>query len=253
MFTRAIVRTPGKSLVIGLSTAGLGVPDYHKALAQHEAYIAALESCGLAVEVLPAWEEYPDSCFLEDVALLTPSCAIITRPGAPSRAGETEGMAAVLGPYYQSVERIKAPGTLEGGDILMVGSHFYIGLSARTNPEGASQLIDILKNYGLSGSTIPLQEMLHLKTGVAYLEQDTVVAFGELLSRDEFKGFRILPVPEGENYAANCVWINGRVLVPAGFPGTVDMIREAGYEILEVDVSEFRKLDGGLSCLSLRF
>lgn len=253
MFTRAILRTPGKSLVKGLTTAGLGVPDYHLALDQHAAYVAALERCGLEVEVLPAWEDFPDSCFIEDVALLTPTCAVITRPGAPSRSGETEGLSEVLEPYFEVIERVSSPGTVEGGDILVVGSHYYIGLSARTNFEGASQVVDILEKYNLSGSTIPLREMLHLKTGVAYLEQDTVVAFGELLSREEFSGFRILQVPQEERYAANCIWVNGRVLVPVGFPRTAALIEEAGYPILEVDVSEFRKLDGGLSCLSLRF
>lgn len=253
MFTRALVRTPSRSLVKGLTTANLGKPEYRKALAQHEAYASALKACGLSVHVLPPLEEYPDSCFIEDVALLTPSCAIITRPGAPSRLGEISGMSEILGEYYDTVEQVRAPGTVEGGDILMVGSHFYIGISERTNPEGAGQIIDILTQYGLSGSVVPLQEILHLKTGVAYLEENNLVACGEILTRDAFVDFNLLPVPEEERYAANCIWVNGTVLVPAGHPRTSEIIRKAGYRVLEVDVSEFQKLDGGLSCLSLRF
>jgi dimethylargininase len=253
MFTRALVRTPGKSLVDGLSTANLGKPAYHKALDQHKAYISALQECGLEVDVLPPQEEFPDACFIEDVALLTPQCAIITRPGAPTRRGERDGLHQILGQYYEFIETVQSPGTVEGGDILAVGSHYFLGLSSRTNAEGAKQVIEILNQYQLSASTIQLQEMLHLKTGVAYLEQDTLLAWGELLFQDQFAPFNILPVPEAEGYAANCISINGQVLVPAGFPRTAGMILEAGYAVREVDVSEFRKLDGGLSCLSLRF
>lgn len=253
MFTRALVRKPGRSLTEGLSSANLGKPNYDKALDQHGAYIDALTACGLEVGILPPLEDFPDSCFIEDVALLTPHCAIVTRPGAPSRLGEITGMDEILGEYFNAVEQIQAPGTVEGGDIMMVGSHFYIGLSERTNPEGAGQMVDLLNKHQMSASMIPLREILHLKTGVAYLEDNTLAACGEMLTKDEFAGFSILPVPEEESYAANCVWINGTVLVPAGFPKTSGIIRKAGYPVMEVEVSEFRKLDGGLSCLSLRF
>lgn len=252
-YQKALVRTPGRSLVKGLTTANLGAPDYHQALEQHAAYVEALSFCGLEVEILPPLEAFPDSCFMEDVALLTPDCAIITRPGAPTRQGEISGLREVLGKYYDRIEQIQAPGTVEGGDILMVGTHYYIGLSERTNLAGASQMIAFLRACDLSGSTIPLKESLHLKTGAAYLEENILVACGEMLTREEFAGFTILPVPVEESYAANCIWVNGRVLVPAGFPRTSDIIRSAGYEVLELNVSEFQKLDGGLSCLSLRF
>ena len=253
MFSRALVRLPGKNLVSGLTTADLGRPDYQKALEQHTAYIAALESCGLQVSVLPPLVEFPDACFIEDVALLTPHCAIITRPCVPSRVGEITGMDEILSDFFDAIEHIQAPGSLEGGDILSIGSHYYIGLSRRTNAEGAKQLIAILNRYDLSGSTIPLKKILHLKTGAAYLEKHTMVACGELLAREEFAGLKVLPVPEEESYAANCIWVNGTVLVPEGFPRTAAIIRKAGYPVREVDVSEFRKLDGGMSCLSLRF
>ena len=253
MFKKAIVRTPGRSLVQGLSTAGLGLPDYDRALVQHNEYITALEECGLDVLVLPPDENYPDSTFVEDVALLTSKCAIITNPGAPSRRGETAAIKSFLKKYFWVIEEIRNPGTVEAGDIMKVGSHFYIGISGRTNPEGARQVIHVLEKHGLSGSTIELTEMLHLKSGVAYLENNNLLACGEMLTKPEFQGFNIIPVDSDESYAANCIWINGTVFMPLGYPKTRRSVQKAGYQIKDIDVSEFRILDGGLSCLSLRF
>jgi dimethylargininase len=253
MFSRAIVKIPGKSICRGITTAGLGPPDYQKALQQHQRYIQALEDCGLEVIVLPPNEDYPDSTFVEDPALITPNGAIITNPGAPSRKGETKEIREVLGLYFPDLKAIKEPGTLEGGDIMRVGSNYFIGLSDRTNQEGADQLINILKSFGLSGTTINLKEVLHLKTGVSYLEENTMLAAGEFLSKAEFKKYKILEVSGSESYAANSLWVNGTVLVPAGFPQTEEKIQYAGYPTRVLNVSEFRKMDGGLSCLSLRF
>lgn len=252
-FSRAIVRTPGKSLVQGISTANLGKPEYQLALIQHAAYVKALEECGLHVRVLEADEDYPDSTFLEDVALLTPRCAVLLNPGAPSRKGETAGMDQVLGDYYQAVHRVKNPGTVEGGDILQVEDHYYIGLTERTNQAGAEMVIAILERCGLTGSMVPVREMLHLKTGLAYLDGQLAIADEDLLQFEAFEDFPILQVDPEEAYAANCLNINGTVLLPAGYPETELLLREAGYPVKTVDVSEFRKLDGGLSCLSLRF
>ena len=253
MFTNAIVRTPSKSFVNGITTANLGLPDYNLAIKQHQDYINALIRCGLKVKVLPADEEYPDSTFVEDTALLTKKCAIISNPGAPTRKGEIKEMKQVLKSYYSTIEKVESPGTVEPGDIMMVGDHFYIGLSKRTNEDGAAQMISILNKYGYSGSAIFMKDMLHLKTGVAYLENNNLLAFGEFLHEDEFKNFNIIEIDDDESYAANCIWVNNYILVPKGFPKTRDKIVDAGYSIIEVDVSEFRKLDGGLSCLSLRF
>jgi len=253
MFKKAIVRTPGKSVVQGLSSANLGEVDYQKALLQHAEYINALEHCGVEVLVLPPDEDFPDSTFVEDLALLTPHCAIITNPGAPSRKGETVGIKEVLGDLYDNIEEVSPPGTVEAGDIMMVGSHFYIGISERTNRNGAAQVIDILERYGLSGSTIKLDKVLHLKTGLAYLERNNLVVCGEFITKEEFQTYTLLIIPEDERYAANCIWVNGQVIIPKGFPKTRTIIQSSGYEIVEVNVSEFQKLDGGLSCLSLRF
>ena len=253
MYKRAIVKTPGKSMICGLTTADLGIPDYKKALAQHVDYIEALEECGLEVLVLGQDEQFPDSTFVEDVALLTKNCAIITNPGAPSRKGETAAIKDVLKGFYGEIEEVLAPGTVEGGDIMMVGSHFYIGISERTNISGAEQVIRFLEKYGLSGSMVELEETLHLKTGVAYLEHNNIVACGEFLWKEEFLNFNILEISKEESYAANCIWVNDKVLIPRGFPKARETILRADYSIIEVEVSEFQKLDGGLSCLSLRF
>ncbi len=249
MFTKAIVRTPSKSIVNGLTTANLGKPNYELALKQHQEYIDALIKCGLQVTVLPANENYPDSTFVEDTALLTKKCAIISNPGAPTRKGEIIEIKQTLKNHYSTIEQIEEPGTLEPGDIMMVNEHFYIGLSKRTNENGAVQMITYLNKYGYSGSVILLKDMLHLKTGVAYLENNTLLAFGEFVNEEEFQKFNIIEIDEDESYAANCIWVNNNVLVPKGFTKTRDKIIAAGYSVLEVDVSEFRKLDGGLSCL----
>lgn len=253
MFKRSIVRTPGESIVDGLTTAESGLPDYEKALVQHAEYTRALEECGLEVLVLSADEQFPDSTFIEDVALLTRDCAIITNPGAPSRRGETKEIKEVLRDYYDNIEEVREPGTVEAGDIMQVGSHFYIGLSARTNAAGARQVIEYLSKYGMSGSVIKLQKVLHLKTGVACLGQNQLVACGEFLFKEEFRNYSILEIDADESQAANCIWVNDRVLIPKGYPKARKTIQNAGYVIKEVDVSEFQKLDGGLSCLSLRF
>jgi len=253
MFKKAIVRTPGKSMINGLTTVKLGLPNYEKALVQHTEYIKALDECGLEVIVLEKNEQYHDSTFVEDVALLTKNFAIVTNPGAPSRRGETKEIKRILRDYYINIEEVQEPGTVEGGDIMKVGVHFYIGISGRTNECGAHQVIKYLKKYGMSGSVIKLEKVLHLKTGVAYLEYNNLIASGEFLMKEEFQKFNILKIDKDESYAANCIWVNDLVLIPKGYPKSQETIENAGYAIKEIDVSEFRKIDGGLSCLSLRF
>ena len=195
MFTNAIVRTPGRSIVEGLSNSKtLGLPNYEQAIIQHQSYIDALTKCGLDVFVLESCEEYPDSTFVEDVALITPNCAIITRPGAPSRRGEVDEIEFVLKQRFNNVEEIEATGTIDGGDIMMVGAHYFIGLSERTNLEGAKQIIQILKQYGLSGSTISLKKVLHLKTGLSYLEENNLVVCGEFIDESSLGQYNPIAV-----------------------------------------------------------
>jgi len=252
-FKNAIVRKPCRNMVNGLSEANMGKPNYKLACNQHDQYILALRSCGLKVKVLDADEQFPDSCFIEDVALCTPHCVVITNPGAASRKCEIDMMLPIMQQFYSNIERIHDPGTLEAGDVMMVGNHYFIGLSERTNEAGAGQLISLLEKYKMQGSIVTLEKVLHLKTGVAYLEENTMLACGEFVQKPEFKDFNILEIPEEESYAANCIRVNEKVIVPEGFPKTKKIINSAGFNVVEVEVSEFRKLDGGLSCLSLRF
>ncbi len=253
IFRNAIVRRPCAEMVEGITSANLGKPDYKKALEQHHNYTRVLADCGLNVTVLQPDNRFPDSCFIEDVALCTPNCAVITNPGAESRNGEKTGMRPILLEFYKNMGEIKYPGTLDAGDVMMVGSHYYIGLSERTNHAGADQLIAILERYELTGSTVPLKKMLHLKTGLSYLEGNNLLVTGEFVEMKEFEKFNRIFVDEKDSYSANSLWVNGNVLVPKGFPETLKKIEKAGYSVIEVDVSEFQKLDGGLSCLSLRF
>ena len=243
-------------MVEGITSAPeLGRPDYALALKQHEAYCEALRRCGVAVTVLEPLETYPDSCFVEDTAVITRKGAIIANPGAPSRRGEAAEMLPVIRGFFpeERIFSIGAPGTLEGGDVMMVGDHFYVGRSARTNREGIVQFLAILEGLGLSGSEVPLEHVLHLKTGINYIERETMLVSGEFVDRADFASFRRIVVPEEEAYAANCIWVNDRVIVPEGYPRLEAKVRQAGYSVLTVDTSEYRKLDGGLSCLSLRF
>lgn len=254
MFKNVIVRRPAKSLTDGItSNPRLGKPVYENAVAQHDRYIEALKKCGVNVHILEADERYPDSCFVEDVAVCTKKFVMITSPGAETRKGEEKEITDALKQYYEDIEYIQAPGTLEGGDVMMVGDHYYIGLSDRTNEEGANQLISALQARGMNGSVIEMKEMLHLKTGLAFLEDNHLLVAGEFIEQDTFKDFNRIIIDEDESYAANCIRVNSYVLVPEGFDKTKEKIEAAGLNVITVDTSEYRKVDGGLSCLSLRF
>lgn len=256
MFKNVVVKRPAKSMVEGITSAPeLGKPDYELALKQHDNYIEALKDCGVNVKVLECDERFPDSCFVEDTAVLSKNCAIICNPGAQSRNREIETMIDVIKEFYSEdkIEYIVAPGTVEGGDVMMVGNHFYIGKSARTNEEGCRQFIEKLEKHGHTGSIVELNEVLHLKTGLAYLEHNNLLVAGEFVEKEDFKDFNKIVITEDESYSANCIWVNDSVIVPFGYEKTKEAIQKAGYKVVEVDTSEYRKLDGGLSCLSLRF
>jgi dimethylargininase len=259
MFRNAIVRKPGENFSAGLTSVGqgsLGLPDYAKALEQHEAYCQALEACGLKLTVLEKDLEHPDSTFVEDTAVLTKHAAILTRPGAASREGEVARIQEPLLRFFQKHYSITAPGTLDGGDICEADQHFFIGVSHRTNEEGARQLADFLTQEGYTSSCVDIRAMtsiLHLKSGISYVGDNTLVLMEELADAAPFKGYRIIRVSEGESYAANCVRINERVFLPTGFQGLEASLQQHGFRPLTLDMSEYRKMDGGLSCLSLRF
>jgi dimethylargininase len=265
VFTRAIVRVPGSNFADGLTTVDFGVPEFGRVLEQWEAYCRALEGCGLALTRLEADLRHPDSTFVEDAAVLTERGAMLTRPGAASRLGEVAAIAPVVRSFYPMAAEIAAPGTLDGGDICEcpfgTSGHFFLGLSHRTNEEGARQLAEHLAKEGFTSSYVDVRGMtsiLHLKSGISYVGpgpggEKTLVVMEEMAGWPEFAGFDLLVVSPEESYAANCVRVNDRVLVATGYPRMTEELRRRGYDPLELEMSEFRKMDGGLSCLSLRF
>ena len=256
MFTRAIVRTPGANFADGLTSVDLGRPNYELALEQHEAYCRVLEDCGLTLTRLAADERYPDSTFVEDTAVLTERGAIITRPGAASRLGEIEEIRGVLLDHYRDIFEIREPGTLDGGDICEAGGKFFIGVSHRTNEHGAAQLAAFLSEFGYDSTLIDirgLSNILHLKSGLAYLGGNRMLVIDELKRLKQLSDYEPVDVDSAEAYAANCLLVNERLLVPAGFPMLQQQLQDLGYGTVALDMSEFQKMDGGLSCLSLRF
>ena len=252
MYTKAIVRIPAENFDQGISSSGLGSPEYLKTLEQHSSYCEALRKCGLDLIVLDPDQRYPDSTFVEDTAIVTQSVAIITRPGDPRRAGEEDEIEQVLADHCE-IENINPPGHIDGGDILDIGSHFFIGISKRSNQEGAFQLESILTKYGYTSSKINVGNMLHLKSGINHLGGNMLIVREELSDCKELKGYEKILVSPDEDYAANCVLINNYLLIPKGFPETREKLLQKRFTLIELDMSEFQKMDGGLSCLSLRF
>ncbi len=256
MFKRAIVRPPAANFADGLSTAGLGAPDFALALEQHARYCEALEHCGLALTRLEPDPRYPDSTFVEDAAVLTAHCAILTRPGAPSREGEVAAIRDVVHRFYSRVHTITAPGTLDGGDICEAGAHFFLGVSERTNAEGARQLAGFLAGEGFTSTVVDIHGVpgiLHLKSGLTYLGDRCLVVIDALAGHPAFKGYDLVRVDPAEIYAANAVRVNDYVLLAAGHPKLAASLRRLSYTVLPLEMSEYQKMDGGLSCLSLRF
>ncbi|MCM3872119.1 MAG: arginine deiminase family protein [Pyrinomonadaceae bacterium] len=256
MLSRAVVRTPSANFAEGLTSGGLGAPVYARVLKQHEAYCDALVQCGLKLVRLEADERYPDSTFVEDTAVVTERGAILTRPGAPSRTGEVPAVREALAQVYPALSSIQDPGSVDGGDVCEVGNHFFIGISERTNQAGARQLAEFLASLEYTSSFVDIRDVqgiLHLKSGLAHLGDDRLVVIDALSDREEFRDYDLIIVNKQEDYAANCVRVNELVLVARGYPKLEKSLGELGYQTTTLDMTEFQKMDGGLSCLSLRF
>jgi dimethylargininase len=251
-FTHAITRRPGRNMAAGITTSNLGPPDYRKALEQFDAYVNTLEKCQVSVNVLEPLERFPDAHFVEDAAVVTPEVAVITNPGAASRKGEVSSIAAILEQFRKTVW-IQPPGTIDGGDVLRVGRHFFIGLSDRTNKNGADQFGAIIAGFGYTWTTIPVSAGLHFKSSVNTLGGKTLLVTHAFADHTALAHFRRIVVSPGEDYAGNTLLVNDHLIVPAGFPDTNNKLQALGKPIIELDTSEFRKMDGGLTCLSLRF
>ncbi len=255
-FSTAIVRVPGLSYADGLTTSAEGRPDIGRARAQHADYCKALRACGVQVTQLPADERFPDGTFVEDTAVIAERVAIITRPGAASREGEVPAVAAALRQFRPALEQIESPGSVDGGDICQAEEHFFIGISARTNQDGAAQLAAILARHGYTASLVDIRahrSLLHLKSGITYLGERRFVIARDAPRPAGLAPYELIEVDTAEAYAANGIRVNDFVLVAAGFPRLAARLDELGYAVRCLEVSEFRKMDGGLSCLSLRF
>lgn len=260
MYKHAIVRRPGKSAARGLTSVDLGKLDFAKLIEQHSHYTNTLTALGLEVVELEALEEFPDAYFTEDVAIVTPEISVIMRPGADARLGETLHITEALA-KFRTLKYIAEPGIIDGGDVLIIDQagvkrHCIVGLSTRTNQSGAEQLCGILSEYGYHGDIVDLgeeaPEALHFKSSVNFIDSQTLLVTQACFSLDCISAYRKLVVPEGEAYAANVVWINGKVLVADGYPVTQRLLAENGFQTMVMPVSEIAKMDGGLTCLSLR-
>ena len=254
-FTHAITRKPAQSILLGLRAVDTGNPDLALMESHYANYVAALRETGAQVIQLEPLEAYPDSVFVEDTALCLPDGAVIMRPGAPSRLGEAEEMSPHLEKLYSDVRRIDGPDSfIEGGDILVTETEILVGRSARTNASGVAELIRRVDDWRL-----PVREVhtppgiLHFKTDCSLLDGETILSTKRLDASGCFKGYRVIHTAEGEEAAANTIRFNDLVLMPSGFTRTRDSLVKAGFEVRDIGNSECAKLDGGMSCLSLRF
>ena len=252
MFAYALTRKPGRNFCQGLTTAKLGPPNYDLILKQHASYVGALKTIGVDVIEVDPLPDYPDAHFVEDTAVVMPEVAVIARPGAASRQGEEESIADILR-QYREIEHIQNPGTLDGGDVLMIGDHFFIGISERTNLEGARQLGRILEKYGKTWTSIQVGAGLHFKSSVNYSGKNSLLVTQDFANHEALNGYDKIVVDKEEEYSANTLWINDHLLMPRGFPNTRAKLKSLGLPIIELDVSEMQKMDGGLTCLSIRF
>lgn len=253
-FSHAITRRPAASIIDGLRAENIGTPSLDQMLADHAHYVATLRKTGAKVIELPPLEAFPDAVFVEDTALCLPQGAVMMRPGAPSRMGEVSEMEPALRAVYDEVRRIKGPGHIEGGDILVTGREVLVGRSDRTDAAGVAELTAIVAEWGHSlREVFTPPNVLHFKTDCSLLDAETILSTRRLDASGCFEGYRVLHVAEGEEAAANSIRFNQLVLCPAGFPQTAAMLGKAGFEVVEINNSECAKLDGGMSCLSLRF
>lgn len=251
-FDRAITRLPSSSVGRGLRSIPGEDPDRELFSTQHEVYRNALADAGVTVSVLPPLDSHPDAVFVEDTALCFPDFAVLLRPGAPSRRGEEESIGVELARHYGTVHRL-ARGHVDGGDVLWTGTETIIGLSSRTTPEGAKSLAEILSGQGMSARVATTPEgVLHFKSDSSVVDNGVVLSTTRLAESGVFADYRVLQVPAGEELAANCIRVNDTVLLPAGYPQTEALLQNFGLTVVPLDNSEPAKIDGGLSCMSLR-
>lgn len=252
-FNRAIVRSPGRSAVHGLRAHDGPGPSHSGLVVEHEAYVAALEAVGVAVTVLPPLEEFPDSMFVEDPAFVFEGHAILLRPGTATRVEEAARIAPALRENFGSVRTLER-GFCDGGDILVMPDRVLVGLSSRTDRDGAKAFVDQLAAIGLTGEiVVPPAGVLHLKTGCSLVDEETVIVTGAIEASGLFAAMRTIVVPESEASAANVLRVNSMLLANAQFPQTLELLDRHGARLLPLDTREINRIDAGLSCMSLRW
>lgn len=248
-YTHAIVRPPGESYAQAISSTQR-TPDVQLARLQHTEYRQALAAAGIIIEQLPPDENYPDSCFVQDTALVIAGVAVIARPGAHSRRGEVRSIAELLGERFP-LAYIQEPGTLEFGDVMVLEDRVLVGETARTNTDGIGQLRTILAAHDIQVSSIQVQDYLHLLSAATYLGNNTLLAVSEFAEHPAFAGLQVITVPAEEAYAANALGVGEHVILPAGFPRVAESVQARGFQVLSIELSEFETADGGATCLSI--
>lgn len=252
-FDRAITRAPGPSVVNGLRAVDRGAPTLEGIQREFDAYAAALGAAGLRVEILPPLDDFPDSIFVEDPALVFTEGAIVLRPGAPSRRGEAAAIAGELRTRFDRVLELNE-GFVEGGDVLVTKEAVLIGLSERTTEAGARALGPLLEELGRRLRVVRTPPgVLHFKSDCSLLDEETILATSRLAASGVFARERVLVTPEGEEAAANALRVNDRVLVGDRFPRTLDLLEAAGFSAVALPSAQISLLDAGFSCLSLRW
>ena len=226
--------------------------DFARATAQHHAYEQALVTLGCQVLSLPAQLTQPDSVFVEDAAIVLDEIAIVTRPGAPSRRPETTSIAEAL-TAYRRIWFVEAPGTLEGGDVLRLGKHLFVGVSGRTNQSGIMQLRAVGWEHGYTVMAVPVAGCLHLKSAVTQVGDRTLLINPGWVDPSQFGEFDVIEVDPDEPYAANGLLVGDRLLYPSSFPRTRARLEAGGIAVVPVDVSELQKAEGAVTCCSLIF
>lgn len=224
--------------------------DVARASRQHDAYEVLLRALGCEVMRLPALPNHPDSVFIEDTAIVLDECAVIARPGATSRRGEVDAVAEALKPLRR-LYHVEAPGTLDGGDVLCLGRHVYVGMSSRSNEDGARQLADAIGPMGYTVKRVPMRDCLHLKTAATALPDGSLLINPAWVDGDAFDGARILDVHPEEGAGANVLTVGNVVVAPASAPRTHDRLVRSGFEAVTLDASELARAEGGLTCCSL--
>jgi dimethylargininase len=226
--------------------------DLEKARAQHHAYEQVLSKLGARVISLPEEPQLPDSMFVEDPAIVVDEVAVICPLGTETRRKEATSLAAAL-EKFRKLAYVKLPGTLEGGDVLRVGKKIFVGITARSNPEGIRQLAVILGAYGYDLTAVPVTGCLHLKSAVTYLGRNTMIANRAWFDSRRIEGFEWLDVDPSEAHSANALAISDSVIFPASFPKTEALIEAKGFRVESLDISELQKAESGLTCSSLVF